>query len=117
MSNRNRTAGNNFERDIVKNLRERGWDVHTSRFASKMLDNEGIDLYGDYPRKVQCKASVNTPKIHDLLTTTAADTIFWRRMEKHKTQFYAEGEYVILNLEDFLNIIDKAYEQTRSVKI
>jgi len=111
MSNRNRTAGNDFERAIVKRLKERGWTVLTSRYASRLLDDSGVDIAGDYPCKVQCKATLNTPSIDDILTTTDADTIFWRKTVKKGTQFYGDGEYAIVDLEFFLDIIDLAYKK------
>ena len=105
MANRNRTAGHIFERDVISMLRERGWDVHTSRYASRLLDDKGVDIAGNYPRNIQCKASVNTPNIKKLLDETEADIIFWRKMEKKGRKFYKVGEYALLPLGDLLDLI------------
>ena len=106
-SNRNRTAGHNFERSVVKRLIERGWDAASSRYVSRKLDDEGVDIATDYPFMIQCKATVSTPPMHDLLTATAANVVFWRRMEKHGERFYSTGEYAVLKLDDFLNLTNK----------
>lgn len=116
MSNRNRDAGHNFERDIVQRLKQRGWDVLTSRYVSRRLDDSGIDIAGDYPCKVQCKATVTTPRIEDILQSSAADTIFWRKMEKRGTKFFNNGEYAIIDLETFLDIIDLANKKQKKWK-
>lgn len=114
---RNRRAGHDLERDVVNMLKERGWDVATARYASRMLDDSGIDIAGDYPRKLQCKAMVSTPPMISLLETTAADTVIWRKMEKRGKRFYPIGEYAFLPLEDLLTLIDKAYGKERGPEV
>ena len=110
-TNRNRRAGHGFEREVVKMLKDRGWDAHTARYASRMLDDAGVDIAGDYPRLIQCKATATTPNMRDLLETTMADTIFWRKMIKNGERFYQSGDFAILPLEDFLDIIDELYKK------
>ena len=55
MANRNRTAGNNFERLIVNELKELGFDdVVTSRAESRNMDNRGVDIFGNnFPFYIQ----------------------------------------------------------------
>jgi len=108
--------GHTYERDVVKELKSRGWDAATSRYASRRLDDQGIDITSDdFPYHIQCKATVITPSIHDLLTTTAANVIFWRRIvkrriEKKGNQFFKDGEYVVISQEDFLDLVQRAYK-------
>lgn len=59
-----RNKGNSYERKIVKELKELGFDVGTSRNNSKQLDNNKIDIYdnrGDLPCKIQLKATQQIP--------------------------------------------------------
>jgi len=110
-SKRNRRAGHSYERDVVKRLREMGWDVHTSRYASRLLDDSGVDIAGDFPYGIQCKATQLTPQVQDLLTTTAADVIFWRKMVKKGKNFYNSGEYAMMDVEMFYKLIELAHKK------
>lgn len=110
----NRTRGHNFERDIVNRLKEVGWIASTARYTSRALDDSGVDIAGDFPFKIQCKATLTTPGIHDILTTTDAEVIFWRKIVKKGKQFYADGEYAMLPMEDYLDMVNKLHNKTKS---
>jgi hypothetical protein len=103
-----RRKGHNYERDIVKELREMGYDVHTARYASRMMDDKGIDIVGDFPFAIQCKSSINQPNAHVLLTEKECDVIFYRKQEKANKNFITKGEYVFMTKEDFYEIVQKA---------
>ena len=110
MSNPHRARGHNWERSVIHELIKRGWDAVSSRYASRMMDDQGVDIVSDYPHKIQCKATQTTPGIHDILQTTQADVIFWRRTEKKGERFFKTSDYAILRLEDYLNLVDRAYK-------
>jgi hypothetical protein len=100
-SNRNRTAGNNFERLIVRELKELGYDdVVTSRSESKNMDDRGVDIFGqNFPYYIQCKNSKTYQKLHDLITSDKLPTdkptiVFQRKTRKVTTKFVTEGDYV-----------------------
>jgi Holliday junction resolvase len=60
-----RNKGHNYERKIVKELNELGFQVGTSRNNSKKLDNDKIDIYdekGNLPCKIQLKSTQNIPQ-------------------------------------------------------
>ena len=104
-----RQRGHQYERDVVNKLLERGWDAATSRYVSRRLDDEGVDIASnDYPFQIQCKATTIQPSMHTLLTETAATAIFYRRIIKQGERFFKDGEYVVISQEDFLNLVDKA---------
>jgi Holliday junction resolvase len=107
MANRNRNAGHLLERDIVHRLKEMGYDAVTSRQESRSADARGIDIISDFPMSIQCKATVNKPKIHEILTETDAEVIVWRKMEKKGKRFYSQGEYAILPLDEFFKLFKK----------
>lgn len=46
MGNRNRNAWNSYERTLAQELRQWFPDCKTSRYASKMLDDNKVDLWG-----------------------------------------------------------------------
>jgi hypothetical protein len=111
MSN-NRTRGNGYERTIANELRELGFeDVVTSRAESRNMDNRGVDLFGDsLSFHIQCKNSINYPKISELLNSELLPTdkplaIFHKKTKKAKVNFISEGEYVYLKKEDFYKLI------------
>jgi len=68
MSNRNRTAGHDYERDTAAAYRDAGFpSAVTSRSESKRLDDAGIDLCFTGPVAVQCKRTANQPNYIKLL--------------------------------------------------
>ena len=103
MSNRNRTAGLNYERQIAKEFRELGFSAVTSRYESRSLDDAGVDLVTSFPLNPQMKVSINQPNVHELLTNTDAEIIFYKRVQKVGARFMPCGEYVMMRKEDFYN--------------
>lgn len=107
MSNRNRTVGCSYERQIAQELRGMGYKAVTSRYESKRTDDGGVDLVTDFPLAPQMKVSINQPNVHELLTNTNAEIIFYKKVEKSGTKFMSKGEYVMLSKENFYNLILK----------
>lgn len=107
MSNRNRTAGHNWERTCAKRLREKGHEVLVSRAESKNMDDKGVDLFGDsLPFHIQCKNSVKELKYHNLLTSDKlpkdkVTILMHKKTRKSNTNFITEGEYVIMTYDTF----------------
>jgi hypothetical protein len=113
MSNRNRVAGHNYERQIVNELKSIGFeDVVTARAESRNMDDKGVDIFGSsLPFFVQCKNSQNYPKIHELLSSELVPKekpliVFHKKTKKHNTRFITQGEYIYLNKEVFYNLIN-----------
>lgn len=116
MSNRNRSAGNNFELIIINELKEMGYEAVSTRAESRNADARGIDIITDLPFNPQCKISINQPNIHKLLTETDTDLIFYRRVVakdykqkngKTKRTFVKDGDYVMMEKSAFYNLIKK----------
>ena len=107
MSNRNKSAGNKFELDIVHILKEMGYKAVSSRQESRSADARGIDIITDYPYLIQCKNMNKQPNFHTLLTETDADVVFFRKTEKRGKRFYTEGEYAVIPLKEFLKLTNK----------
>ena len=105
MANRNRTAGIRYEQEIVKDLHKLGFEAVSTRYASRLMDDQGIDILSDFPLKIQCKVSINQPNAHKILTETEAEVIFYKRVEKSGSKFMPRGEYVIMRKKDFYNLL------------
>jgi len=104
----NRTAGNNFERIIVRELKELGYDVTTSRNESRKMDAMQVDIMGDIPYHIQCKNSKNKPKYDKLLKEMPDDkvpVVFHRQTHKAGKNFVTDGDFVIMRKEDFYEIL------------
>jgi len=105
MANRNRSAGIAYETQIAREFREMGYEAVTSRYASRQLDDAGVDLVTDFPLAPQMKVSVNQPNCHTLLTETEAEIVFFKKVEKSKKNFIAQGEYVFLRKDDLYKLL------------
>jgi Holliday junction resolvase len=101
MANRNRTAGHNYERQIAQELRKLGFEAVTSRYESRSLDDSGVDLASNFPLNPQMKVSINQPNVHELMTTTDAEILFFKKVLKVGYKFMGKGEYVMMRKEDF----------------
>lgn len=107
MGTRNKREGGRWELEICQRLKDMGYEAVTSRSESRRADAAGIDIIGSFPFKIQAKSMQNTPSIHDILTTTEAEVIFWKKTEKRGKKFFKVGEYAMMPLQDFLSIINK----------
>jgi Holliday junction resolvase len=110
MANRNRNAGNGFERTIVKELKSMGYDVVTSRAESKNMDDKGVDILGNIPYFIQCKNSKTNPNYVQLLEDMPKEKpgiIIHKKTKKANKNFIPVGEYVIMNKEIFYKLISK----------
>jgi len=114
MSNRNRTSGHNFERVIVKDMKELGFNVVTARSESRSMDNKQVDIFSPLgvenplPFYIQCKNSKNKPKYQELLEDMPQDripVIFHRQTHKANSRFVTDGDYVIIRKKDFYKLI------------
>jgi hypothetical protein len=116
MSSRNRTAGHNYERAIAEcfqSLYEK--EVLTSRNESRTKDANKIDLCNTDPLLIQCKLTKNLPPLEDLKTMKEYDEdgiplIVWGRTKRAAKNMVKNGDYVIINIHDFLDLIERCRE-------
>jgi hypothetical protein len=101
-SNRNRTAGHNYERQLVKEFKELGYgSCCTSRSESKNRDDAGVDLCYSGPWNVQAKYTKNAPNMHTLLDSMPKEegqinVVFHKRKNV--------GETVTMTKKDFYRL-------------
>lgn len=112
----NRTAGNNYERQIVNELKQLGFpEAVTARSESKNLDDQGVDICNTPGYHFQCKNSKTNPKYTELLaamptTLYTKDDVYFpvilhKKTKKAGTKFIPQGEFAILKKEDFYKLL------------
>ncbi len=120
---KNRVRGHNFERLIVKELREitKDQDICTSRSESKRLDDAKIDIADPnnvLPFYCQMKATQATPQIKKLNSEVGKKdkplVIFWNAQEARDKKQISVGEYCIMPKQLFYNFLKVFYNAQRS---
>jgi len=121
-SSRNRVAGHRYERSKAQQLRDIGYtDVRTSRECSRKRDSQKVDLcnadedeFGRLPYNIQCKTLCSTAPYPRLLKELEQHNgrkqinVVFHEMTKKKEggkNFVSVGEYAILNLDDFIKMV------------
>jgi len=113
MANRNRTAGHNYERILVKEFKELGYQhCCTSRAESKNRDDAGVDLCYSGHFNVQAKYTQNAPNMHTLLASMPEEdgqinVVFHKRKNV--------GETVTMTKKDFYEL-HKELDITKNLK-
>jgi hypothetical protein len=128
---RSRSAGHGLEKLMAKKFREAGYPhVVTTRAESVSRDSQGIDLInrdeavnGRLPFNVQCKCSVERPQ-YDKLIDEMPQNKGVMNIVVHKyvcktadqVRFQPRGHFVILNMEDFMDMVKELKELRATVK-
>lgn len=101
-----RIKGHAFERAMAEHFRLLGYsNCRTSRYESKMLDDQDIDLTNTKPFNIQCKAVENLGSAHDTLDAMPKDDNY--NVVVHKRN--RKGVVVSMSLEDFSEIIQMLF--------
>lgn len=110
MSNRNRTAGHNWEREVIKDLKKIGFDkAVSSRYESKRADDAGIDIVGTGPFNIQCKNETKRPDYHKLITEMpdGINIVCHKYTKKGEAgKFQCQGKYAIMDYETLMTLLD-----------
>lgn len=110
MSNRNRTAGHNWEREVIKDLKKLSYtDAVSSRYESKRMDDAGVDIVNTGPFNFQCKNETKRPDYHKLITEMPAgiNVVLHKYTKKgEKGKFGCQGKYAVIEYETFLMLLD-----------
>jgi len=97
-----REKGKRFELAIAKLWMEiMGGEVERTSFASKKMDDMGVDLTDTDPFFVQCKAVERSLDVHSILDRMPQDTNYNIVIHKRNQQ----GSVVAMHLSDFMEII------------
>lgn len=110
----NRTAGHNYERAIVNELKARFplfCKACTARSESKNLDDQKVDIAFTPGFNIQLKNSKANLDYNEILNSMPvnenANIIIHRKTKKVNTRFVTQGDYVILRKEDFYKLLEK----------
>jgi hypothetical protein len=97
-----RKKGHAFELLVAEEFRQLGFQgAQTTRYGSKQMDDEGIDIMNVEPFTVQCKAveSLNVHKAYNAMPDYQAHY----RVLFHKKN--RQGTLVTMSLEDWVELI------------
>jgi hypothetical protein len=122
--NRNRSAGNGYERAVVLKLKSIGFpNITTSRNNSRVRDKQCVDIMnldeakdGRLPYNIQCKNVSKHVEYAKLLAEmpqdgTEINVVFHKKTKKSEAGiFRKEGEYAILKLDDFYGMMKRLLE-------
>ena len=103
MPNKNRNKGHSFERKIAQLFRSLGWNCTTSRYSSKELDDQKIDLCGTDPFVVQAKAVERLGTLHSVLAEMPEEK------GKYNVVFHKlnrKGTIVAMAQDDFIELLE-----------
>lgn len=121
MSKRNRQAGHTWERQIVKDLKNifPEEEIYTSREMSRILDNQGIDIFTSMEiPKIQAKStSKKGVPIHewiDSMETDSSRTLLIKQTEKKGSRFYSQGEYAVIPYKLYLYFLCLIYGKDKN---
>lgn len=115
--NRNRTAGHSWERICINILKTIPYfkNVVSTRSESRNRDNDKIDIMnkdedenGRLIFDIQCKTTCNTlnySKVMESMVIRKMPVIFHRQTEKKGKSFYKKEDYVIMKMDDFIEIL------------
>jgi len=117
MSNRNRSVGHSWERDVVKLLKSIFPHIATARACNRKRDSEKVDLVnedelanGRLPYNLQCKCMTGNIDAEKLLQELPIipgipNIVLHRRTKKVNTKFRVTGEYAYMHASDFINLL------------
>jgi hypothetical protein len=108
MSARNRQAGNAFERTIARLLKPLFPKVITSRYGSRELDSQKVDLMHTGIYNFQIKLTANTPTIRLLDEMPAGrNVIVWGKTERRGSYIMQNGTYAIIKFDLLLELLNE----------
>lgn len=111
----NKRRGNKFECKIVKELKELGFDVVTSRSESKNLDDKKVDIFDkeNILPYIQTKLTQSTPNYFQISSECPLKdkpfVIIWSKTVPTERTFRSVGEVAIVPKDYFYTLIKHYY--------
>jgi hypothetical protein len=98
-----RTKGKRYEQQIANLWMSLfGGHVERTSYASKKLDDMGVDLTNTDPFLIQCKAVEQSINVHDILDRMPNSELWNVVLHKRNNR----GTVVSLRLDDFLELVE-----------
>jgi hypothetical protein len=101
-----RQRGNQYERDIVNELKAMSFDAKTSRNHDRFLDSQGVDIVTDLPFNIQCKCLNNFRNPVPVLAHMPED----EKLNLIMSKVVSKGQYVTMSKEDFYRLLTLIHE-------
>lgn len=100
--NNSRAIGNTYERQLRIELIKLGWvNCQTSRYASKLTDDQLVDYINTRPFNIQAKRWKSAPSYHEILRAMPQDNNYNVIIHKRPNK----GEIVVMSKQDWYEII------------
>jgi hypothetical protein len=111
MSARNKKAGDKYELWFIKAIKSIWPKAGSSRNESRALDAKKVDVINTFPFQFQLKLQKNYPDIRILdQMPEGNNVIVWGKTEKAEKNFIKKGDYAIMKLDLFLDLIKENEE-------
>lgn len=112
MSNRNRTAGHNWEREVRNDFRTIGYkEAETSRYASRKMDDQKVDLVDTGIYNIQCKVSNKALDFCKILGEMPDDdkvnVVLAKMTDKKGKRFMTKKRLAVLDYYHFITLLLK----------
>jgi len=102
-----RNGGLNYERRVMRRLRDIFPQIATSRNESRTQDAKGIDLCNTDGWEFQLKRSINNPNYHRLLSLLGDHgVVLHEKTERVGEKFRKIGEYATMKADLFYQLIN-----------
>jgi hypothetical protein len=87
----------------------------SSRSESRNKDNAGIDICNTDPLQIQCKLTKQLPDLSIFKRMSsyceeAINLIVWGRTKRAAKNMVKDGDFVIMPLDDFIELINRTRE-------
>lgn len=109
-----RRKGHRFELRVISLLKHIFPKAVSARAESRNADARGIDIVNTGDLAIQCKSYSSSPNYHKLISqmkTKDIPVVFHQKTERAKSRFMVRGEYCILRMEDFIEILEKCQKK------
>lgn len=98
-----RNKGHAYELEVIRFLKELGWNCVSSRSESKRTDDAGIDICYSDPFAIQAKAWERAPSYHDILKEMPEKAGIFNLLFHKKNR---RGTIVSMELDTFKEIVE-----------
>lgn len=115
----NRRRGHGWELETIHHLKEIFPRAVSSRQESRSRDAAKVDICYTEPFNFQCKLSTQKVDYHDILESMPNDginIILHKYATRSKTNFTVKGKYVIMDYDNFLNLLHERQELIEKIK-
>lgn len=115
----NRRRGHTWELETIHHLKEIFPRAVSSRQESRSRDAEKVDICYTEPFNFQCKLHtqrLDYPEILRSMPNDGINVILHKYATRAESNFTVKGKYVIMNYDDFLNLLHERHDLIEKTK-